>query len=87
MAEKICGVKWKDMKDIIMAGDRSSKSIKIPLNENEQLVLMRYIEAERQEPDFISKKLDHLFVQDVFLYVYYAGHGCADHKQLIVLNE
>ena len=74
------------MKDIIMAGDRSGKSIKIPLNQNQQLLLMRYIEAEKQEKDFISRGLARLFVQDVFFYVYYAGHGCADQKQHFVLN-
>ena len=82
----ICGVFWKDMKDIIMAGDRSGKSIKIPLNQDQQLLLMRYIEAEKQEKDFISRGLAHLFVQDVFFYVYYGGHGCADQKQYFVLN-
>ena len=66
------------MRDIIMAGDRSGKSIKIPLTKLQQLVLIRYIEAEKQEPDFISRGLGRLFVQDIFLYVYYAGHGCAD---------
>ena len=50
------------MKDIIMAGDRSGKSIKIPLTKLQQLVLIRYIEAEKQEPDFISRGLGRLFV-------------------------
>ena len=58
----ICGVYWKDMKDLIMAGDRSGKSIRVPLNQDQQLLLMRYIEAEKQEKDFISRGLAHLFV-------------------------
>ena len=28
-----------------------------------------------------------MFRNEVFFYFYYAGHGCQDHKQHIVLNE
>ena len=27
------------------------------------------------------------FLNEVFFYFYYAGHGCADNRQWIVLNE
>ena len=27
------------------------------------------------------------FLNEVFFYFYFAGHGCADNKQWIVLNE
>ena len=85
--KKICGVTWSILKDYVMTGERNGKKIKVPLNEDQQFLLKRYIEAEKQEKDFISKGLSHKFVQEVFLYFYYAGHGCADHKQIVVLNE
>ena len=75
------------MKDYVMTGERNGKKVKVPLNEDQQFLLKRYIEAEKQEKDFIVKGLSHKFVQEVFLYFYYAGHGCADHKQIVVLNE
>ena len=39
------------------------------------------------EPDFIEKGLSHKFSNEVFVFVYYAGHGCSDGKQYFVLNE
>ena len=38
-------------------------------------------------PNFIQKGLVNAFLQEVFVYVYYAGHGCADNHQMFVLNE
>ena len=38
-------------------------------------------------PNFIEKGLTDKFLHDVFVYVYYAGHGCADNQQMFVLNE
>ena len=63
-----------------MAGDKDSKRLVIPLNEHEQILLQRYIDAERQEPDFIARGLTANFLFEVFLYIYYAGHGCMDNK-------
>ena len=48
---------------------------------------MRYIEAERVEPDFIAKGLSTQFVKEIFLYFYFAGNGCSDHASKIMLNE
>ena len=70
-----------------MTGDKDYKKVVIPLNEHEQLLLQRYIDAERQEPDFIARGLSGNFLFEVFLYFYYAGHGCSDNRQMIVLNE
>ena len=70
-----------------MAGDKDYTKIVIPLNEHEQLLLQRYIDAEKQEPDFIARGLGGNFLYEVFLYFYYAGHGCSDNRQMIVLNE
>ena len=55
---KICGVAWKKIKNIVMAGDINDYTkIRIPLEDHEILLLLRYIEAEKQEPDFIKKGL------------------------------
>ena len=70
-----------------MTGDKNSKQLKFPLNEHEQIILKRYIDAERQVPEFIEKGLSKYFIFEIFLYFYYAGHGCSDHRQQIVLNE
>ena len=78
---------WKQLKYIAMAGDKSTKQLKIPLNEHEQILIKRYIDAEWQEPDFVAKGLSKNFLLEVFLYVYYAGHGCSDYRQYILLNE
>ena len=48
---------------------------------------MRYIEAERVEPDFITKGLSTQFMKEIFLYFYFAGNGCSDHTSRIMLNE
>ena len=64
-----------------MTGVKSIKQLKVPLDEHEQVLLKRYIDAERQEPDFIAKGLAKEFLLEVFLYIYYAGHGCADNRQ------
>ena len=84
---KICNIQWKRLKYIVMAGTRDSKQITIPLDEHEQILLQRYIDAEKRQPDFISKGLSKNFLHEVFLYIYYAGHGCADSSQYIILNE
>ena len=70
-----------------MAGDKSYKQIKVPLDEHQQILIQRYIDAELQVPDFIAKGLSNQFLLEVFLYIYYAGHGCLGSKQQIVLNE
>ena len=48
---------------------------------------MRYIEAEKEEKDFISKGLAHKFTQEIFIHFYFACHGCSDHTQKVLLNE
>ena len=78
---------WKRIKHLAMTGDRNPKNLILPLNEHEQLLLQRYIDAERREPDFIRRGLSLNFLFEVFLYIYYAGHGCSDNRQYIVLNE
>ena len=56
---KICGAKWKQLwkEGIITFGDTDIKTLKLPLNGMEQLILMRYIEAETVEKDFITRGL------------------------------
>ena len=51
------------------------------------MLLQRYKEAEAAEPSFIERGLSDNFTNEVFLFVYYAGHGCASGKQYFVLNE
>ena len=84
---KLCNVPWRQLKFVVMAGDKDYRRLVIPLNEHEQILLQRYIDAERQEPEFIARGLTANFLFEVFLYIYYAGHGCLDNKQMIVLNE
>ena len=64
-----------------MTGEKNIKQLKVPLNDHEKVLLKRYIDAERQEPDFIAKGLSKEFLLEMFLYIYYAGHGCADNRQ------
>ena len=71
------GISWKHLKHIVMNEKNDVTSIEIPLDDNEQLLLMRYIEAEKQEKDFITRKLAKNFTLEVLLYTYYAGHGCS----------
>ena len=85
-SKKICNMVWKKIKFLAMTGDKNPKQINIPLNEHEQYLLQRYIDAERQEPDFIARGLSLNFLFEVFLYIYYAGHGCSDNMQYFVLN-
>jgi hypothetical protein len=54
---------------------------------HDQFLLQRYIDAEKDEPDFVARGLQGKFLCEVFFYFYYAGHGCSDSKQWIVLNE
>lgn len=49
--------------------------------------MKRYKEAESKEPNFIENGNSNKHVREVFFFVYYAGHGCADVKQYFVLNE
>ena len=70
-----------------MTGHVDYKQIKVPLDEHQQLLLQRYIDAEKQEPDFIAKGLSKNFLHEAFFYFYYAGHGCSDNRQYIVLDE
>ena len=86
-SKKICNVMWKQLKHIVMKDEINTKQLVIPLNEHDQILIKRYIDAERQQPDFIAKGLSKNFLLEVFLYFYYAGHGCSDLEQYIVLNE
>ena len=45
-SKKICYVMWKKLKYIVMNGDKNYKQLKIPLNEHDQILLKRYIDAE-----------------------------------------
>ena len=77
-AKTILGIPWKKLKHIVMVGEKSCKYLRIPLDEHQQILLKRYIDAERLEPDFIEKGLEMNFLNEVFFYFYFAGHGCAD---------
>ena len=65
----------------------NSNHIQIKLRDHEKIILQRYIEAEKKEPDFIKKGKQAEFMREVFLFIYLAGHGCADSKQYFLLNE
>lgn len=47
---------------------------------------MRYILAEEKEPNFVKNGSSGKFFLEIFFYFYYAGHGCSDGRQLLVLN-
>ena len=76
---------WKE--GVITYDDTDIETLKFPLNAMEQLILMRYIEAETVEKDFITRGLGKKFVHEIFLHCYFACHGCSDHKQKVLLNE
>ena len=59
----------------------------IKLKEHEKIIYQRYVEAEKQEPNFLDKGKTEDFMREVFLFIYLAGHGCADHEQYFLLNE
>ena len=84
---KVCNITWKYLKKVVMKGDKNYKQLKIPLTDNEQLLLQRFIDAEKQEPDFIAKGLAENFQYEIFFYFYFAGHGCSNNRQYILLNE
>ena len=56
---KICGANWKYLwqEGVITYSDINIETLKIPLNNMEQLILMRYIEAETVEKDFVTRGL------------------------------
>jgi hypothetical protein len=85
---KICNIQWKELKKVVM-GDQEfdCKQIKYKLNDVEKILLQRYIDAETKEPNFIENGNSKNYVREIFFFVYYAGHGCADVNQYLVLNE
>ena len=50
-------------------------------------MLERYIEAEKKYPNFIARGMSKVFKLESFVYLYYAGHGCSDNRQYVLLNE
>ena len=50
-------------------------------------LLQRYKAAETVEKNFIENGHSDKFTCEIFIFVYYAGHGCSDGKQYYVLNE
>ena len=62
---------------IIQANDQE---IQFPLDEYEKIIYQRYIDAEKQIPNFIEKGMMSEFDREGFLLVYVAGHGCSDDK-------
>ena len=84
----ICGIKWRQLwNDGIFKFGDSGKTMTVPLSRMEQLILMRYIEAETVEKDFIGRGLSNKFTREIFLHFYFACHGCSDQTQKILLNE
>ena len=68
----------------------------------EKIIIQRYKEAELEEANFVEKnqkrkeeadKNNEVYMipdshkREVFLFIYYAGHGCEDGKQWFILNE
>ena len=57
------------------------------LRVHDKVILQRYIENEMKQANFL---LDKNYVQisdEILLFAYFAGHGCADTMQYFVLNE
>ena len=44
------------------------------------------MKAERETEDFLTKKVE-IPPEEILVFAYTAGHGCADHKQYYLLNE
>ena len=98
-SKKILEINWERYSELAMKQDSSKDSItvslrnltksflQIILKEHEKIILKRYIENELNQEDFL-KQTDYQQIKDeIFLFVYFAGHGCADMKQYYVLNE
>ena len=50
--------------------------------------LARYIKVEEKFPDFLTKNDPaEIPKEEILVFAYTAGHGCADSKQYFVLNE
>ena len=54
--------------------------MQVPLNKYEKIIYRRYIEAEKMIPDFLQLERESEFNRDAFLFIYLAGHGCADDR-------
>ena len=67
--------------------EKNLEQLKIPLDDYEKVIYQRYIYAEKQIPDFIKLGKQSEFDRDAFLFVYLAGHGCADYRQYFLLDE
>ena len=53
--------------------------MKVKLTEPEKILIQRYIDAEKEVEGFLSVKgMAENFKREVFIFVYLAGHGCAD---------
>ena len=49
---------------------------------------MRYIEMEKEHPNFLTEKdPKDLPQEEILVFAYTAGHGCATHEQFYLLNE
>ena len=55
--------------------------------EHDKVFLRRFIENEQRKKDFLSCKDYKHLTYETLLFVYVAGHGCADTHQILVLNE
>ena len=59
----------------------------LTLFEYEKILLKRYIANELKEPNFVDNTQYNQIKEEVMLFGYFAGHGCSNPEQLIVLNE
>ena len=64
-----------------------NKHLQLKLKDHEKVILKRYIENELHQPDFLSVEGHQQIYDEVLLFVYFAGHGCADTNQIFVVNE
>ena len=55
--------------------------------DHDKVFLRRFIENELRQKDFLSYKGYKHMTYETLLFVYVAGHGCADTHQILVLNE
>ena len=91
---------WERIRDTAMQQNKSTDSVivsiyqifihqfvKLPLRGYEKVLLKRYIENELHKADFLDVKDYKQLKEEIFLFAYFAGHGCADTSQYFVLNE
>ena len=81
-------MEWKVIKKFALRPGYDTNYLDFELSPPEQLRLERFIKTEQKYPNFLTE-MDPKDVprDEVLVFAYYAGHGCADHRQYYLLNE